>query len=177
MPDPSNTKAPRRIQLRRTAGWRKPEGAIVVARPSKWGNPVPITGDWIMWTAVSLGYRGHAAGRRAAAVAIYRAWMTRTPVVPGPYADSTEGGSLEFGDGTVRTMTNHVQGIAAWAASKAEQPPEPERPSIDELRGHDLACWCPLDQPCHADVLLELANADADDPIGSRADQEPTDAH
>lgn len=28
----------------------------------------------------------------------------------------------------------------------------------DHLRGHDLACWCPLDQPCHADVLLELAN-------------------
>jgi hypothetical protein len=27
-----------------------------------------------------------------------------------------------------------------------------------ELRGKDLACWCPLDQPCHADVLLELAN-------------------
>ena len=31
---------------------------------------------------------------------------------------------------------------------------------IDELRGKDLACWCPLDQPCHADVLLELANSD-----------------
>jgi hypothetical protein len=29
---------------------------------------------------------------------------------------------------------------------------------FDPLRGHDLACWCPLDQPCHADVLLELAN-------------------
>lgn len=28
------------------------------------------------------------------------------------------------------------------------------------LRGKNLACWCPLDQPCHADVLLELANAD-----------------
>ena len=28
-----------------------------------------------------------------------------------------------------------------------------------ELRGKDLACWCPLDQPCHGDVLLELANA------------------
>ena len=28
-----------------------------------------------------------------------------------------------------------------------------------ELRGRDLACWCPLDQPCHADVLLRLANA------------------
>lgn len=29
---------------------------------------------------------------------------------------------------------------------------------IDELRGKNLACWCPLDQPCHADVLLEIAN-------------------
>ena len=30
---------------------------------------------------------------------------------------------------------------------------------LPELRGKNLACWCPLDQPCHADVLLELANA------------------
>lgn len=30
-----------------------------------------------------------------------------------------------------------------------------------ELRGKDLACWCPLDKPCHADVLLEIANARA----------------
>lgn len=28
----------------------------------------------------------------------------------------------------------------------------------EELRGKDLACWCKLDAPCHADVLLELAN-------------------
>ena len=29
---------------------------------------------------------------------------------------------------------------------------------LDELKDHDLVCWCaPL--PCHADVLLELANA------------------
>ena len=27
-----------------------------------------------------------------------------------------------------------------------------------DLRGKNLACWCPPDQPCHADVLLELAN-------------------
>lgn len=26
------------------------------------------------------------------------------------------------------------------------------------LAGKNLACWCPLDEPCHADVLLELAN-------------------
>ena len=29
---------------------------------------------------------------------------------------------------------------------------------IAELRGKNLACWCKLDAPCHADVLLELAN-------------------
>lgn len=26
------------------------------------------------------------------------------------------------------------------------------------LRGHDLACWCPLDKPCHADVWLRTVN-------------------
>lgn len=26
------------------------------------------------------------------------------------------------------------------------------------LAGRDLACWCPSDQPCHADVLIEIAN-------------------
>ena len=38
-----------------------------------------------------------------------------------------------------------------------------ERPTlVDEARrrlaGHDLVCWCPLDQPCHGDVLIELVN-------------------
>lgn len=38
------------------------------------------------------------------------------------------------------------------------------RLDVDSLRGKDLACWCPLTDaqgnhvPCHADVLLELAN-------------------
>jgi hypothetical protein len=29
---------------------------------------------------------------------------------------------------------------------------------VRELRGKDLACWCQIEKPCHADVLLELAN-------------------
>jgi hypothetical protein len=29
---------------------------------------------------------------------------------------------------------------------------------LGRLRGKHLACWCALDKPCHADVLLELAN-------------------
>ncbi|QEX18539.1 hypothetical protein FRZ44_38460 [Hypericibacter terrae] len=31
-------------------------------------------------------------------------------------------------------------------------------PDLAPLRGKNLACWCPLDRPCHADVLLEIAN-------------------
>lgn len=30
--------------------------------------------------------------------------------------------------------------------------------ALPGLRGKDLACWCPLDLSCHADVLLDLAN-------------------
>lgn len=29
---------------------------------------------------------------------------------------------------------------------------------LSELRGKDLLCWCPLDRPCHRDVLLRRAN-------------------
>lgn len=32
------------------------------------------------------------------------------------------------------------------------------RAAIPNLRGRNLLCWCRLDAPCHADVLLELAN-------------------
>jgi hypothetical protein len=30
--------------------------------------------------------------------------------------------------------------------------------NIGKLRGKNLACWCRLDAPCHADVLLRAAN-------------------
>lgn len=29
---------------------------------------------------------------------------------------------------------------------------------IDFLRGKNLACFCPIGEPCHADILLELTN-------------------
>ncbi len=32
------------------------------------------------------------------------------------------------------------------------------RAQLDELRGRNLACWCAPGAPCHADILLELAN-------------------
>lgn len=54
------------------------------------------------------------------------------------------------GQPAVNAFRCWVENEASWAWKG--------RVAID-LRGKDLACWCSLDQPCHADVLLELANA------------------
>ncbi len=90
---------PQRIQLSRKKGWRKPAGAVVVTRSTRWGNPFPVIDD-----------------DREFAVHLYRSWITLHPQA------------------------------------------QPLRDDLKTLRGKDLCCWCPLDQPCHADVLLELAN-------------------
>lgn len=48
---------------------------------------------------------------------------------------------------------------------KAEQTPEllayrrMVQDRVHELRGSNLACWCKEGTACHADTLLELANA------------------
>ena len=34
---------PKRIQRKRTAGWRMPENTVYVGRPTRWGNPYPVT--------------------------------------------------------------------------------------------------------------------------------------
>ncbi len=40
---------------------------------------------------------------------------------------------------------------------------EVARKARRELRGKNLACWCPLDGPCHAEVLLDIANRPPDE--------------
>lgn len=120
---------PERIQLRRTKGWRKPEGAIVVARPSRWGNPFTIA------MAIEAGYDNP----RRACVSHYRAWLEMHPY----YNDAYDADRTTFD----RTWIHE---------------------HIGELRGHDLACWCSLDQPCHADVLLELANPTTETEVSRR---------
>lgn len=95
-----STKAamPERLRRSRVKGARLPEHAVVVTRPTKWGNPHPL----------ELG--------REEAVARYR--------------EDLLGGKLAISVADVEA----------------------------ELAGRDLACYCPLDAPCHADVLLEIAN-------------------
>ena len=86
---------PRRVQLRRTKGWRLPLNTVAVARPSVFGN----------------------------------------------YAGSTK---ADF-DAELKAMLNADKVLYL--------------DKIETLRGKNLACWCSLDADCHADTLLELANA------------------
>jgi len=41
---------------------------------------------------------------------------------------------------------------SGWLEAKLEK----DSHFLDPLRGKDLACWCPLDKPCHADVILKI---------------------
>lgn len=49
--------------------------------------------------------------------------------------------------------------LCATCGNAAEQTAymEMARRDREQLRGKNLACWCPLDAPCHADVLLAMA--------------------
>ncbi len=153
----------RRIQRQRTKGWRIPEGAIYVGRPSRWGNPWPIDGEMQPWLALALGFRGDSAGRRASAVAAFRWWIGGMRE-PFPVASATPGpGDIEYTDGTTRHIHDvpAAMGVLMLGRAPIGVPPLPD---LAPLRGHDLVCWCPLSQPCHADVLIALCEAAASPP-------------
>jgi len=97
--------ASKRIQRRRTKGWRMPPNCVYVGRPTKFGNPF---GDAIA----------------------FRYWLEQDP-------------------------SQHFIGSVLYGLNDRRKALLDGLPS---LRGKRLACWCPLGQPCHADVLLELAN-------------------
>lgn len=111
---------PRRIQRKRTKGWRMPAGAVYVGRGTQWGNP------WRVGETVAI----------------------ETPTGRG------------------RDVLHRVFDITpdlAAALYRIAFTPDQDA-IIAELAGRDLACWCPLEDengnrfPCHADVLLEIAN-------------------
>jgi hypothetical protein len=57
----------------------------------------------------------------------------------------------------VRDRERAIALFKQWISGPSEVAAE-WRGSVHELRDRNLACWCPLDGPFHADVLLELAN-------------------
>ena len=106
---------PKRIQRKRTKGWRMPAGAVYVGRPSRWGNP----------------FSGPDAVEK------YKKAVSQWPVPEDVWREwGSAGGSV---------------GILGLLAMRNKH-------GLSELRGKDLVCWCPLDKPCHADVLLEIVN-------------------
>ncbi len=61
------------------------------------------------------------------------------------------------GDGTIDRGAA-VRRFRKWLDGYDRPMTQPSGKDMEMLRGKDLACWCRLDQPCHADVLLELVN-------------------
>lgn len=59
--------------------------------------------------------------------------------------------------GSERVTLDRDLMIALYRRWLLEHPELVER-AREELAGHDLACWCALDEACHADVLLRVAN-------------------
>jgi len=88
---------------------------------------------------------------------------------PGRWANPFRVGSLVVDVDTRRTRTLTAEdAVAGYRAAllAGRLPMYGGAPiTVDDVRrelaGHDLACWCPPGQPCHADVLLELANGPA----------------
>jgi len=127
---------PKRIQLRRTKGWRKPEGVVSVARPSRWGNPFSVVGASVLGQRWALVRANWGTGVLRWYDVAYSSHSSRASAV----------------DHAIELFRNLT------SVSARDYPDRFDR-WIAPLRGHDLACWCPLDQHCHADVLLEIANS------------------
>lgn len=136
---------PVRIQRRRTPGWRMPEGAVYVGRPTVFGNPfeVYLTDCCQYWDIRDdNGVTGYLVNHVAAHLS--RA-MTHPRTTPWPRSAAA-----------ARAAELYRSDLLSWG--RLEGNPELAA-AIRNLEGKDLACWCPLDHPCHADVLLDLANS------------------
>lgn len=147
---------PARIQRRRTRGWRMPDGAVYVGRGTVWGNPFryrdhtglvryrPASpGEWDYEGRISAdGMRHDYYGPDGIVTEFWVRYATRSELV----------------ELYRRTLVDPTPSM------RSSCPPHGRflKTTVDDVRtalaGRDLACWCPLDQPCHADVLLALAN-------------------
>ena len=120
---------PIRIQRKRTKGWKMPPNTVSVTRPGRFGNPVRV-GDYFL--------AGDPGG------------------VGGPFRMTWCITSKEFADKRFTHIDTAEKAVDAfWFIAKTKF----SNDDLAPLRGKNLACFCALDKPCHADVLLEMANA------------------
>lgn len=124
---------PERIQRRMAKDWRKPEGAVYVGRPGPYGNPFRI-------------HNGHTSIGPMWHVAVNTWKHIPTDECIYAYVTSSEPLGSEAAVSLYRDML----------AVRQREEPDRFREWLAPLVGRDLMCWCALDAPCHADVLLEL---------------------
>lgn len=133
---------PERVQLRRVKGWKMPADTMSVARPSRWGNPYPVQ-RVRNGLVMAFDWAGNPSRD------LWEIWR-RDSHFSFPVDDLAVQMSVDlFRRLCERFAAFEPRGYRAW---------------LDPLRGQHLACYCPLaypdgsHHPCHADVLLELAN-------------------
>ena len=134
---------PERIQRKRTKGWKMPDNTIYVGRGTVWGNPFVVGAP----SGIFDGKEGRPLGLRdqpeilipeldlATSLAFYR------NAIEGYIKPEMFPFGHQWRDRMQHWCTGHPADMARGF-----------------LRGKNLACWCALDRPCHADVLLEIAN-------------------
>lgn len=100
---------PKRIQLRRTKGWRLPTGTVVVSRPTRWGNPFTL---WTVPDAVEL-YRRWLAGE-----VDREEWERRLAHDKQPLLANLKIGNLEVKRENILRQIGQLRGmdLACWCA-------------------------------------------------------------
>lgn len=126
---------PIRIQRKRTKGWRMPPDTVSVTRPGKWGNPFRVGGYYSLDAKFGL-----------------MMWCQRAI-----WKEADKETAIREGFTLIRSPQHAVDWFRRLTAKWSDFHRDECRA---ELGGKNLACYCPLGQPCHADVLLEIANSE-----------------
>ena len=127
---------PKRVQRKRTKGWQNP-GAIYIGRGSIFGNPFVI------------GDRHPALPRpmtREDVVELYSLWIDERIDVEYIGVDTPDRDAHLV---AFRIAMGWEMVKRGWAVAQAARA---------LLAGKTLMCWCGVDEPCHGDPLLEVAN-------------------
>lgn len=127
----------KRIQRKRSKGWKMPDNTIYVGRPTKWGNPFVTIQDMTYYFSERrlklrldpLVYCCHKS--TADAIQLYELAIC-APLKIRVFIGGYDG----------RIIENYFITILN---------------NLHELKNKDLACWCKLDKSCHADILLKFA--------------------
>lgn len=100
--------------------------------------------------------------------------VTRASRWGNPYKTIKDGGTYTLAE----SLANYRRDLFSDEGVQA-RPDLPRiiiRDVMDQLRGYDLVCGCDLDQPCHADLLLSVANIPwSDEPAGETMSVEELD--